>query len=187
MRAVLAVLVALFPVSEVLLAFIKRSRGQEVRREDRGSLRLLWLSITGGVIVAVAAEGVSATRLPGSVDALRLVALVLLAGGLALRWAAIITLGRLFTVDVAIHSGHRVVSTGLYARVRHPSYTGMLIAFLGLGVWFRNWLSIAALLVPIGAAVVNRVMKEERALLTALGAEYADYCARTKRFVPGIF
>ena len=103
---------------------------------------------------------------------------------MVLRWTAVLSLGRLFTVDVAIHSDHTVVHSGLYRFMRHPSYTGLLIAFLGLGVFFRNWLSIFGLLVPITLAVMNRVRHEERALLRALGPEYADYCARTKRFIP---
>ncbi len=101
MRLLLTVLVALFPVSEVVLAFLRQSRGQDVYSEDRGSWRLFWLSIAFGVIVAVAVQRIPSTRLPGSADVLRVVALVLLAAGLVLRWAAILTLGRLFTVDIA--------------------------------------------------------------------------------------
>ncbi len=117
---------------------------------------------------------------------IRLLALGLLIGGLALRWTAILTLGRLFTVDVAIHSDHVIVQEGLYRLVRHPSYTGLLVAFLGLGVFFSNWLSIFGLLIPVTIAVLNRVAKEEQALLTSHGSEYAAYCARTKRFIPGL-
>jgi protein-S-isoprenylcysteine O-methyltransferase len=186
-RLVLLIVVALFPVSEVALAVLKRSRSGAARSADRGSLRLLWLSIGLGVGLAIAAVWVPWTRVHGSRQAIRLVALSLLAGGLAVRWAAILTLGRLFTVDVAIHSDHAVVQTGLYRLVRHPSYTGLLLAFAGLGVLYANWLSILALLVPITLAVHNRVTKEERALLSSLGPEYAAYCARTKRFIPGLF
>ncbi len=114
-------------------------------------------------------------------------ALVLLLGGLALRWAAILTLDRLFTVDVAIQSDHMVVQNGLYRFIRHPSYTGLLLAFLGVGVYFANWLSMLVLMLPITLVVINRVVKEERTLLAALGADYAAYCARTRRFIPGLF
>jgi protein-S-isoprenylcysteine O-methyltransferase len=93
----------------------------------------------------------------------------------------------LFTVDVAIHSDHEVVQTGLYRFVRHPSYTGLLIAFLGFGVYFANWLSMIALLVPIALGMSIRVRQEEKALLRSLGPAYALYCARTKRFLPGLF
>jgi len=106
--------------------------------------------------------------------------------GLALRLVSILTLGRLFTVNVAIHSDHPVVEKGPYRFVRHPSYSGLLLAFIGLGVSFQSWLSILVLLVPIVLAVVNRVATEERALLSFLGPPYTAYCARTKRFIPWV-
>jgi protein-S-isoprenylcysteine O-methyltransferase len=186
-RSILLVVVVLFPVSEVALAFIRRSRGRSAQSEDRGSMRLLWLSILFGMALAIAAQWIPSTRLSVSPSIARLVALVLLVGGLAVRWVAILTLGRFFTVDVAIQSDHAVVQSGLYRTMRHPSYTGLLIAFLGFGVLFVNWLSMVALLVPITLGVLYRVAREERALLDALGPAYADYCARTKRFVPGLF
>jgi protein-S-isoprenylcysteine O-methyltransferase len=99
---------------------------------------------------------------------------------------SVLTLGRLFTVNVAIHSDHPVVEKGPYRFVRHPSYSGLLLAFIGLGVFFANSLSILVLLVPIVLAVINRVVTEERALLSFLGPPYAAYCARTKRFVPRV-
>jgi protein-S-isoprenylcysteine O-methyltransferase len=184
-QLVLGVVVALFPISEIALAFVKRSGGG-AHSEDRGSLRLLWLSIAFGVGLAIVAQWIPSARVPGAPFIIRSVALGLLVGGLALRWAAILMLGRLFTVDGAIHSDRVVVQAGLYRLVRHPSYTGLLVAFLGLGLFFANWLSIFALLLPITLAVLNRVGKEEQALLTALGSEYGAYCARTKRFIPGL-
>ena len=185
-RVALWVMVIIFPISEVALAFVKRSGGRGAQSEDRGSLRLVWLSIALGVGLAIAAQWIPSARLSGSLRVIRFLALGLLLGGLALRWAAILTLGRLFTVDVAIHSDHVVVQTGVYRLIRHPSYSGLLLAFLGLGLFFANWLSIVGLLVPITLGVFNRVVKEEQALLGSLGPEYAAYCARTKRFIPGL-
>ena len=63
---------------------------------------------------------------------------------------------------------------------------GLLLAFVGLGISFGSWLSILALMLPICFAVLNRVRKEEHALIAALGSEYAEYCSRTKRFIPGL-
>lgn len=74
----------------------------------------------------------------------------------------------------------------MYRFVRHPSYAGLLLAFIGLGVFFANWLSIFGLLIPITFFVVRLVVREERALLTFLGAPYAAYCSRTKRFIPWV-
>jgi protein-S-isoprenylcysteine O-methyltransferase len=183
----LPVVVALFPISEVALAVVKRSRRGSAQSMDRGSMRRIWLSIGLGLALAIGAEWVPAARLTVPLSLVRPAALVLMVGGLALRWAAILTLGRLFTVDVAIHADHTVVEHGLYRVMRHPSYTGLLLAFVGLGMLFANWLSMIGLLVPIVLAVLDRVRKEERALLESVGPAYAAYCARTKRFVPGLF
>ncbi len=182
----LSIVIALFPISEVTLALIKRSRSRSAQSEDRGSMRLLWLTIFLGVVLAFVAARVSATRMAVSPPVIFLVALVLMVVGLVVRWTAILTLGRLFTVDVAIHSDHEVVQAGLYRFVRHPSYTGLLMTFLGFGVTFSNWLSILVLLVPTTLGILNRVEKEERALRSSLGSAYESYCARTKRFIPGL-
>ncbi|MBZ5637756.1 MAG: isoprenylcysteine carboxylmethyltransferase family protein [Acidobacteriia bacterium] len=179
--------VALFPASEIVLAVVKRANPSLADVQDRGSMRLLWAAISLGVALAIVTRGVPEARLPGSPGLLGVIALVLMVLGLGIRWTAIITLGRLFTVDVAIQREHTVVETGLYHYVRHPSYAGLLIAFVGLGVSFGNWLGMLLLLLPITLAVGNRILKEERALTASLGAAYASYCARTKRLVPGVF
>jgi protein-S-isoprenylcysteine O-methyltransferase Ste14 len=186
LRIVLLLVIVLFPLSEIALAIFKRANASVAEVQDRGSMRLLWIAIGVGVAGAIAAEWVPAARMQLSPDLLRALALALMVGGLALRWAAIVTLGRFFSVDVAIRQDHAVVQTGLYRLARHPSYTGLLLAFLGLGVSFRSWLSLVALLAPVTLAVVGRVRTEERALLAALGAPYAAYCARTRRFIPGV-
>ena len=147
---------------------------------------LLWGTTVLGVALAFAAQSVPWARVPVVPSVVYFVALVLMVFGLVVRWTAILTLGRLFTVDVAIHSDHEVVQTGLYRYARHPSYIGLLIAFLGFGVYFANWLSILTLLVPMTLGMLNRVNKEETALLCSLGPAYASYCVRTKRFIPGL-
>jgi protein-S-isoprenylcysteine O-methyltransferase Ste14 len=64
-------------------------------------------------------------------------------GGLALRLWAVLSLGRFFKVTVSIQEGHRVIRSGPYRLVRHPSYSGLLIALLGLGLALETWLGLA--------------------------------------------
>jgi protein-S-isoprenylcysteine O-methyltransferase len=188
LRHVLVCIVVLFPVSEFVLALRRRARSSGAAQDkDRGSLLGVWGSMTVGIALAVALARIPEGRIAAPPNLLSLISLTLLLGGLALRWTAIITLGRFFTVNVAIHSDHRVVEAGPYRYVRHPSYTGALIAFLGLGVFFGSWLSLVALMVPSTLGILNRVSKEEEALRASLGADYDAYCARTKRFLPGLF
>ena len=107
--------------------------------------------------------------------------------GGCLRWWAIITLGRFFTVDVIIEKDHELVERGPFRVVRHPSYTGVLLAFVGFALTLRNWAALLIILVPIFAAFIRRMNVEEEALSKALDSRYADYMRRTKRLVPFVY
>jgi protein-S-isoprenylcysteine O-methyltransferase Ste14 len=107
--------------------------------------------------------------------------------GIGFRVWAILTLGRFFKFVVVIQEGHQVVTRGPYRLIRHPSYTGGLVALLGIGLTLASWLSIlAATLVPL-AAILVRIRVEENRLIAALGQDYRDYAARTRRLIPGIW
>jgi protein-S-isoprenylcysteine O-methyltransferase Ste14 len=107
--------------------------------------------------------------------------------GFALRVWAVRTLGELFRVEVSVGHDQPLVDTGPYARLRHPSYTGLLVFYLGLGVGLDSYLSMAAaVLLPL-AAIVNRIGHEERTLRLELGEAYDLYSARTARLIPGVW
>jgi protein-S-isoprenylcysteine O-methyltransferase len=119
--------------------------------------------------------------------AFEMTGVVLFAAGLIFRWWAIVTLGRFLTVDVTIEKDHELVERGPFRLVRHPSYTGVLLAFVGWALTLRNWGAILVVLVPIFVAFVRRMNVEEEALRGALGEKYAEYMRRTKRLVPGVY
>jgi protein-S-isoprenylcysteine O-methyltransferase Ste14 len=82
--------------------------------------------------------------------------------------------------------GHRVVSTGPYALVRHPMYSGSVLFFVGAPLLLGSWWGVAMspLLVLLFA---GRIVIEERALTAGLPG-YADYTARVRyRLVPGVW
>lgn len=183
----LQILGLFYPISEVALIVITRAKRRGAAVRDRGSWALIWGAIAVGIFAGIVLTSVSAGRIPLPIPWLQGIALVLLAGGLALRWAAILTLGKFFTTDVTIQHDHRLVRTGLYRHVRHPSYSGALLAFLGMAIAFGNWLSIIAILAPILAAFVNRIRVEEASMVEALGEEYIEYRKSTRCLIPGIF
>jgi protein-S-isoprenylcysteine O-methyltransferase len=183
----LAALMIVFFASEVTLAMARRSRRADgATRADRGSGPLLWIVITGAMTIGFWLSGNRPGRLPFPPNWVPIGAATLIVGGLLFRWWAVITLGRYFTVDVATRSDHTLVNTGPFRLVRHPSYTGLLLAFCGVGVYFGNTYSLLAVMVPITLALVYRMRVEEAALRKALGAPYEAYCARTKRLIPGV-
>jgi protein-S-isoprenylcysteine O-methyltransferase len=181
------VLAIVWAVSEVILGLLSRAKRVSATVRDRGSFMLIGTSITLGLSAGYFLRWSGAGSI-GAPPALFLsVALALLVSGLAVRWTAILVLGRFFTPSVAVLPGQRVVRTGIYRHVRHPAYSGLLLAVLGIGVAFDNWLSLLAIFIPVAGALLYRMRVEESGLVEMLGREYDDYRKVTKRLVPGIY
>ena len=181
-----AILGIAYGLSEAGLGVLKRSRDDSVDADD-STLRILWLTIVVSVTVAIFAAARFPAAAIGKANLLLWVGCAVFALGIALRWYSIAYLGRFFTVNVAIHSSHEVIDTGPYSLVRHPSYTGALLAFLGLALCLDNWLSVLLVIVPIFWAFTLRMATEETALSSALGTPYTNYMRRTKRLAPLIY
>jgi protein-S-isoprenylcysteine O-methyltransferase Ste14 len=113
--------------------------------------------------------------------------LAFLFGGITIRWVAIYTLGKYFTYTVLIRNDHRLIRTGLYKHIRHPSYAGALLAHLGIGLAFSNWLTLCFSSIPYLIAAVYRMRVEEEALRQAFGAEYLGYSKASSRLIPGVY
>ena len=182
-----SVLGTIYVLSELALMLKKRAKSGESRIEDKGSLNLLWIVIVASVTLAFNLAYSFPAAAMNAAPALRYPGIALFVAGLALRWYAIVHLGRFFTVNVSIAADHRLIDTGPYRIVRHPSYTGALMAFLGLGLCMANWASLLCLLVPICLVFLRRIHVEETVLLEALGNPYRDYMRRTKRLIPAIY
>ena len=185
--AVALMLVIAWPVAEFVFGRMRMARGEGVELRDRGSIGRLWLVIGVANTLAGLASRLPATRMAWEAEPRRWVAFALIVGGLTLRVVSIVVLGRFFTVNVALHEGHHVVRSGPYRWLRHPSYTGALVAFCGLGVLMGSWLSLGIILVMITGVFMNRVRIEEEALLSKLGDEYRAYSRETKRLIPFIY
>jgi len=182
-----SILGLIYVLSEAALALKRRAKAEESRDADKGSLGLLWLVIVSSVTLAFNLVYLLPSAGMEYASALRRLGIAVFAAGLAIRWYAIAHLGRFFTVNAAIAANHRLVDTGPYGIVRHPSYTGALMAFLGLALCLANWASLAALLVPIFLVFRWRVHVEEAALIEALGEPYRNYMKRTKRLIPAVY
>jgi protein-S-isoprenylcysteine O-methyltransferase Ste14 len=173
--------------SETILAVVTHTRKSGGKVSDRGSLVVIWGTIFAAIMTAGwVNDRVPAPMFPGA-HWPRYAALTLMIGGLLLRWTAILSLGKAFSVNVAIRKEQALNQSGLYRIVRHPSYSGMMLCFAAMALAERNWISAAILLVPISAAVLYRIHVEEAALIGAFGAEYVAYSSTTKRLIPGVY
>jgi protein-S-isoprenylcysteine O-methyltransferase Ste14 len=173
--------------SEVLILVITRTRRGGGKVQDRGSMLLVWITIFASITASQWIRAiVPAAHLHGA-DWLKPLSLGLFLAGLAIRHIAIFTLGKAFSVNVAIRPEQTVQRTGIYRFVRHPSYLGMLVIFLAVGLETRNWASLLAVLIPTTCALLYRIHVEEAALLNHFGPDYATYADETKRLIPGVY
>ena len=176
---------AIYGISEICLALTRRSRDGGASR-DRHSLLVLWGVILVSVWLSIGCVIWFPNALVPHRHGFYLAGLALFLCGIALRWYSIWYLGRYFTVDVSIAAEQRVINTGPYRLIRHPSYTGALLAFLGFGFCLGNWMSIL-LLFPVLGAFMWRIHVEESALREGLGENYRAYMRQTKRLIPFVY
>jgi protein-S-isoprenylcysteine O-methyltransferase Ste14 len=108
----------------------------------------------------------------------------LVVAGVALRGWAFQALGRYFTFTVKTSPDQPVVTSGPYRLLRHPGYAGGMLAMVGLGLMWGNWVSMATLTLLWLALIIWRIRFEEAALLTTLNASYRAYASQHKRLVP---
>lgn len=116
------------------------------------------------------------------------IGLAAFAGGIALRAWAIATLGRSYSHRVRTPDGlstEGIVSTGPYRVLRHPAYTGMLMAHIGIAVLFCNVFVVAAVLFALLPALVRRILVEEAHLLQL--PAYRAFATPRARLAPGVW
>lgn len=175
--------IAVWIASEILQALRRRPNAKTF---DRFSLLIVRLCITLGALLAAFALRVRAATITDSPTLLG-IGLLLMWSGIALRWWSFRTLGCYFTFTVMTSADQPVITTGPYRMLRHPSYTGVLLAVLGVGVLFGNWLSLAALFASTCVGILYRIHVEEQALADSLGPRYASYAKSRKRLIPFVW
>jgi protein-S-isoprenylcysteine O-methyltransferase Ste14 len=172
--------------SEILLNRLMRSGSCDKKDQDKGSIRFIWimiaLAISSGIIFA------ANISIPiSNLQLLPYIGLVIVIFGMILRFISIWTLGRLFTVDVTIRDNHKIKKNGVYKIIRHPSYSGSLLSFIGFGISLNNWLSLITVTILITIAFLYRISIEEKILIDQFGADYLDYKKNTYCLIPWIF
>lgn len=176
-----------FGISEIALSLLRRSGTDSRNRDDRGSLQLIWIVILVSMGVAMILWKMLPQASLPITPALQFVALAIFCCGVLLRWYSIVHLGKYFTVDVAVAVDHKVIDTGPYRYVRHPSYTGALLAFFGLALYTANMASLAVMMTAVLVVFMRRIRIEEQVLQAGLGQPYTAYMRRTKRLIPFIY
>jgi len=163
------------------------------RREVPHLIEVVWVSVQGVVMLGllgglsvpwlVAMSPLSLLR--WSEPYTLVVATLLFLAGAAYAGIAARHLGEQLTVSIAVREGGRLVTSGPYARVRHPIYTGIFLMVGGLALAFASPILAAWVVVAIFCASV-RARAEEAMFVEdpVLGESYRDYLGHTGRFLP---
>jgi protein-S-isoprenylcysteine O-methyltransferase Ste14 len=110
-----------------------------------------------------------------------------LLGGIIFRWLAVRQLGTMFHSNVGTVKHHRLVTQGVYALVRHPSYLGLLLNFVGVAIAFSHPISSGtAVLIPL-LGILLRIRIEEKVLKERFQAQYSEYMKTSKKLIPWIY
>jgi protein-S-isoprenylcysteine O-methyltransferase Ste14 len=166
--------------------YLRRFKIKPVRDWDKHSARF-W-DVAGVIELAGMVFGFARIgHIETGADLIASLGLAFLFAGIIVRWTAVRTLGKYFTGTVMIRDDHQLIQSGLYRHVRRPAYKGALLAHLGLGLSFSNWISVSLSVVPFSVAALYRMRVEERALREAFGETYRNYSSVTKRLIPKLY
>ena len=95
--------------------------------------------------------------------------------------------GPYWSITLELREEHRLVTEGIYRRVRHPMYSALVLYGVGHALVIPNWIAGPSNVVAFAILFSLRVHAEEQMMSEAFGDEYAAYAARTKRLVPGVW
>jgi len=170
--------------------YARRSRREKVVRTARGPREsaLLLISLTGlGILPLIFV----ATGIPqfASYPFHPIQGWLGLLFAIATLWMFRLThkaLGRNWSVSLDVREGHRLVTDGIYSRVRHPMYSAFWLWAVAQALLLPNWVAGFAGLVGFGTLFFGRVAREERMMLEMFGDSYRAYMERTGRIFPSI-
>ncbi len=183
---IIIMIVYLYGLFEWYINYQQKKRSKIISVGDKGSLRIIIVSITVGYLLSFT---IAATKI-GRIyhwDILFVTGLIILAAGLMIRLISIRLLRQYFTYSVAKIENQEIIEKGFYKVIRHPGYLGQIIIFTGIAITLSNWLSLIAMLFPIMIGYTYRIKVEEKFMIEQLGDKYLNYKKRTKKLIPKIY
>ena len=95
--------------------------------------------------------------------------------------------GNNWSVTLEVKESHRLVTAGVYRRIRHPMYSALFLTAIGQALMLPNAIAGPAYLAAFALLFALRVGPEEKMMRDQFGADYETYSRSTKRLVPGVF
>lgn len=183
-----------YPTGGVIYYFIRRDpfwkavEGTGVVREERGD-RSFWVILPGflAVFFGPPIEWIYLSAVLPRTFGMQIAGLVIVLLALALLIWARTHLRGLYSGHVEVHAGHRLVTSGPYRVIRHPSYAGFIIMALGIAIGYSSLIGLISAFLLLLPGLAYRIKVEEKLLIEQFGDEYSAYQLRTRILIPGIW
>ena len=154
---------------------------------DKGSMFVIGASVAFAFLLSDTAS-LWATGWNVPIPAMvQVLGLIIMMGGIIFRFYSIHILGRFFTPVVTFQPEQTLVQNGPYRYIRHPSYTGVWLAFVGLGLSLSGWIQFAIFAILPLLGLLYRIHVEEQMLLQVFGPLYRQYAAHTRKLIPYLY
>lgn len=183
MNLIFTITYVIWFLTEALLNRLLHSKSTDKQNTDKNSLVIIWVTVIIANILAVYLS--MRYYFPIYTDSsFRYLGLIVIVIGIILRFSAVVSLGKFFTVDVTIREDHKLKTDGVYKFLRHPSYFASLISFIGFGISINSWIGLILIVVAVLTVFIYRIKIEEKILIEQFGAEYLEYKKTTKGIIP---
>lgn len=166
------------------ISWNNRKNTSDKKKRDRGSFFLIVLGYTSIIFINPICRKAFDNELPVLFFWFGAVFIV---AGVFLRAYSIYTLGNFFTLSVQVNAKQKIVQTGPYKYLRHPSYSGSITSLIGIALCFRSFEGIILTLCISGIIYGYRVCIEEKTLEKSFGTDYKEYEQKTYRIIPFIW
>lgn len=162
----------------------KNRKNLEKKKGDKGSCLLIVLGSTAVILLNLVCRKNDLLILP---SLMFWIGNIFIITGIILRLYSVLTLGKFFTVSVQVNSKQKIIQTGPYKYIRHPSYSGSILSFIGIALVFRSFIGIIVTLIIIAVIYGYRINIEEKILESNFDTSYKQYKKHTKRIIPFIW
>ena len=181
----LAVLLQIVVVIRLPEAGRNRGKGEKAMHRQRLTIVLLQI-IPLAIVIAAPYGDRRHIAVLGDVPFVRHLGLVLFfLGFIVMHWAEV-ALDKQFSVEVAIHQDHRLVTDGPFRHVRHPRYLGIIGFATGISLVFRSWMGLI-LVAALTLVLLWRIHDEEALMHQEFGTAWEDYCKKSWRLIPFVY
>lgn len=188
-KTVLAyLLIAGYFVMERLLRQGDKALSLQAGEFDQGSSKVIWISGLLGIFLIVLAPLLNVNQI-GDWDNgyFGWLGLLIMLGGLVLRYWAAKTLGEFYTRTLQTLEKQQIIQQAPYNIIRHPGYLGTFLMEIGACLAIANWVILIVIAVIGVLSRVYRIQVEEEMLKTVFGEQYTLYSQETWRLIPFIY